>query len=116
MSEIAEVRRKLALAELRAGLLERGLDPVYVTGLLNDPDIVEKLRIGEDGTPAADVAAVAKEIVSGLPRNAYREDFSDWAERQTTVGTLKEYMERYVRPSEVRKAAFSKAADAKVGM
>jgi hypothetical protein len=103
--ELSDIRRELTLAQFRVHLLERGLDPVYVRGLIADESVIEKLKVGSDGVPAADVTTVARELK--VPRNAYRqsltEDFSDFAERIAADGTLGSYINRtYVRPSKLK--------------
>jgi hypothetical protein len=99
MDEVLDLRKKLAVSALRIALLERGLDPVYVAGLLTKSAIIERLAIGDDGKPAADIARVAHAIVTELPLKAQRESAEEWAER---VSGVDKYLERYVPPSQLK--------------
>lgn len=89
-----DTETKLQVALLRAELLERGLHPIAVRGLLADPAVTERL------TPTVEISALASEMVREVPRSMLRDAESpeDWAARRFGDSTA-QYLSRYVPPS-----------------
>ncbi|HKY96348.1 MAG TPA: hypothetical protein VJL35_00710 [Gemmatimonadaceae bacterium] len=107
---MTELRIRLALAELRAELLERGLHPLAVRGLLADKSITDRVAFDEAGNLKMEIAVLASEIVRDVPRSMLRdaESAEDWARRR--FGAAEAYISKtYSRPS---KAALPKIGHA----
>jgi hypothetical protein len=98
---MTDVELKLQVALLRAELLEHGVHPIAVRGLITDEAVTARLASLEVQTLAAD-------IVRTLPRAMLRaaEAPEDWAARRfggENVGSGTSHMMRRTRPkSEVR--------------
>lgn len=104
-----DLRRQLTLARFQARLLERGLDPTYVRGLLADEDILAKLEIDVEGNATAHIAAVARSLP--VSRKAERESAEEWAARvfsetggEDGANAVARYIKgQYVTPSQATK-------------
>lgn len=110
---MTETEKRLRIALLKVELLERGVHPIAVRGLVADEKVAR--RIGEDddaGAPVVDVPTLATEVLKDVPLSMYKdaESAEDWAARMYGgEGTAEDYLKtRYVRPSELRKQAAGK--------
>lgn len=99
---MTDVEMKLQLALLRAELLERGLHPIAVRGLLADPAVTERLTDGS-GNPTVEISALASDVARDVPRSMYKdaESSEDWAARRFGDSTA-QYLSRYVSPSKLK--------------
>ena len=95
---MTDVELKLQVALLRAELLERGVHPIAVRGVIADDSVMQLLA--DDG---ADIPLLASEVMREVPRSMLRDAESpeDWAARRFGDATAK-YLSRYVSPSKLK--------------
>jgi hypothetical protein len=107
---MTETEKALRVALLKVELLERGIHPIAVRGILADDAVIQRLTVDE---PALEISAFASEVARDVPRSMLRDAESpeDWAGRRfgdEGAGALPDYAKRTYRlPSAARSAAKS---------